>query len=201
MIFVCSRGRRESLERFFCMSKPTLPGRVLIDDDDHSYEGMELPEGWKFLSGTRAPVTTLLNRAFESMPNEPFYAVVCDDMVYQTPDWDVTLAAECVPKYVAWGDDGRRGAGLCTSFFVGGHLVRSMGWLAHPGTGHLYTDTIWWAIAKGADIARYVPSVEFRHNKILDDTFRERSIVGDAKAFNGMLDKEIPALAERAAAL
>ena len=201
MIFVCSRGRRESLCRFFMISKPSLAGRVLIDDDDPTYEGMELPTGWKFVSGPRGPVTQILNRAFESMPKEPFYGVICDDMVYQTQGWDISLSEKCQPKFVAWGDDGRRGPTLCTSFFVGGDLVRHFGWLVHPKTGHLYGDTIWWAIARGADIARYDPSVQFRHHKIYDKTYLQRRIHGDAESFKSMIDAEIPDLALRAATL
>lgn len=197
MIFMCSRGRREYLERFFKLSSPILQGTVLIDDDDDSYKDFELPYYWRFLEGKRGPVSELLNRAFERFPDEPYYAVVCDDMVYLTPDWDVVLSQACVPNLVSWGDDGKKGRNLCTSFFIGGDLVRKLGFLAHPGTGHLYTDTIWWMIASGSGLGRYRPEVKFTHTKIFDQTFRERSISGDPEKFE-KIRSEIPELTRKA---
>ena len=198
MIFICSRGREAPLSKFFNISLPSLPGRVLIDDDDETYKDFDLPEGWEFVVGKRAPVAQLLNRAYNLYPEEQFYAVVCDDMVYTTANWDQRLSDACGTRYVSWGDDGRWGKQLCTSFFVGGDLVRKMGWLAHPGTGHLYTDTIWWMIASGAKLGKYVPEVKFKHTKIMDKTFRERSISGDAEAFERLRTCEIPQLTLKA---
>ena len=198
MIFVCSRGRRKTVETFFSVSQPMLCGRVLIDDDDPSYEGMSLPANWSFLSGKRAPVTRILNRAYEAMPKEPFYAVICDDMVYLSDDWDLKLSEAAGSRYVAWGDDGRWGKKLCTSFFIGGDLIRKMGWLVHPAVGHLYGDTIWWMIASAAGIGRYLPEVQFRHHKIVDRTFKERRIANDAETF-ARLRFDIPELTKRAA--
>ena len=200
MIFMCSRGRRELLQKFMDVSQPRLEGRVLIDDDDNSYDGMKLPHGWDFVVGKRGSVTEILNRAFKKFPDEPYYAVICDDMLYTdpVPGWDALLSAAAAPRYVSWGDDGRFSERLCTSFWVGGDLVRAFGWLQHPDIGHLYADTVWWTIARGAKIARYLPEVSYRHHKVMDRTFAERSIQGDATTFERLRMTEIPFLTRKA---
>ena len=198
MIFVCSRKRRHSLSRFIHMSRPRLPGRVLIDDDDGSYDGMELPPGWRYFMGERKSTIEILNRAFRHFPDEPFYAVVCDDMVYQTKDWDKILSESCGTNHVAWGSDGRWNSSLCTSFFIGGELARRMGWLVHPGFGHLYADQLWWEIATRAGISRYHPEVTFEHRKVADETFLQRRITGDREKFKEVMESEISELVERA---
>jgi hypothetical protein len=200
MIFICSRGRRNLLEMFFKVSQPKLEGRVLIDDDDPSYKGMTLPLGWEFEVGQRDSTSRILNRAFENHPNEPYYGVICDDMIYiePNPGWDGLLAGACTPKYLAWGNDGRFQEKLCPSFFVGGDLVRLMGWLVHPEIGHLYGDTVWWMISRGSKLSKYLPEVQYRHNKVMDRTFLERRIQGDASTFERLRLEEIPQLTHKA---
>lgn len=183
MIFVPTRGRRALLEEFFSVSAPSLPGYVVIDDDDRSYDGMTLPEGWLWLIGPRAPLVQIVNRAFRAFPDERFYAVVGDDMRFERPSWDRALAEEAGAANIAWGDDGVKGARLCACAFIGGELVRRMGWLAHPAFGHLYADTVWHSIANATGRARYRPDIRFRHLRVEDRTFAERSIAGDKAIF------------------
>lgn len=201
MMFLSSRGRRKPLERFFSVSKPQLPGRVLIDADDKSYAGMTLPLGWEFFIKPRATTVVILNRAFKEYPDEPFYAILCDDMVYGPWGWDTVLSEAAGTKRVAWGDDGRWGPKLCTSLFVGGDLVREFGWLAHPAFGHLYADTVWWMIARGANIANYHPEIRATHFNVKDQTYKERRILGDASAFAKLRADGIPDLINLAAKL
>jgi hypothetical protein len=198
MIFVCSRKRRASLGRFFTESQPTIGGRVLIDEDDGAYAGMSLPAGWEFFVRPRAPVSKIINRAYAAFPSEPFYAVVGDDVTCGPHGWDKVLADAAGPHSVSWGDDGRWGPSLCTTFFVGGDLVRRMGWLAHPAFGHLYVDRIWWGIATGAGIAKYHPDISCRHVNVKDTTYRERSIGGDHQQFAAVMAGEMAALIQRA---
>ena len=201
MIFICSRGRKHRLQEFFRVSKPTLPGRILIDDDDDSYAEFELPQGWEFIVGKRGPTTRILNSAFRMYPCEDYYGVVCDDMVYTTPNWDVVLSTECLPHFVSWGNDGRSGKNLCTSFFIGGDLVRKFGWLVYPEFGHLYGDTVWWMIARGSGLAKYRGDVKFTHTKVLDKTYVERSIAGDASKFEHIRGTIVPILIKQASEL
>jgi len=198
MILVPSRERRAGLERFFEVSKPKLVGRVLIDDDDPSYEGMTLPDNWAFFSRPRAKTTQILNRAFEAYPQQDFYAVVGDDMVCNPEGWDTILADEAAPHYVAWGDDGRWGSKLCPSFFIGGDLVREMGWIVHPAFGHLYGDTVWWMIARGAGLGHYRPDVSMLHINQKDQTYFERQTRGDHDAFERLRADGMSALIDRA---
>lgn len=201
MIFVPSRGRRAGIERFFKECNPSLPGRVLIDEDDRSYDDMSLPDGWEFFVRPRDKTTVIINRAFHEFPKEPFYAVVGDDMMCKPPDWDLELAQSCGSKCVSWGDDGRWGSKLCPSFFVGGDLVRHMGWLVHPMFGHLYGDTVWWMIARGAGIARYRPDITIHHYNVKDKTYLERQVRGDHEAFEYLRTEGMSRLISKASKL
>lgn len=197
MILLPSRGRPQLLARFFEKSRPSLPGRVLVDDDDKSYAGMPLPRGWSWLIGPRAPLVKIFNRAWESMPGEAWYGMVGDDVVC-SPGWDVALAAAAVPNRVAWGDDGINGSTLGTTFFVGGDLARAMGWLQHPALGHLYADTVWNRIATGAGLGVYRADIATTHMRIQDATYRERSKAGDPEAFARIQEQEMAGLIDRA---
>ena len=197
MIFVQSRGRRKSLERFFEVGKPTETGRVLIDEDDRSYDGMTLPKGWEFFVRPRDSSSKILNRAFKEWPDEPYYGQIGDDYVCST-GWDCILGNAATPKYISWGDDGRWGNRLCTSFFVGGDLVRKFGWFAHPELEHLYVDSIWWMIAKGSGLGKYCPEVKVQHLNVKDQTYRERRVKGDHRMFEFLRMGEVGTLTELA---
>ncbi len=199
MIFIQSRGRRKSLDRFFSFSKPTMRGRVLIDDDDDSYESMVLPDGWEFYVRSRDSSSKILNRAFEQWHDEPFYAQIGDDYICKPEGWDKTLGKAAGSYHIAWGNDGRWGNRLCTSFFVGGDLVRKMGWFAHPELKHLYVDSVWWMIAKGAGLSRYCPEVRVEHLNVKDKTYQERRIKGDHEMFEKLRRESIGALTKLAA--
>lgn len=198
MIFVPSRGRRQHLEGFFRESRPRLPGRVLIDEDDASYDGMALPAGWEFFRERRAPLVQIMNRAFGRWPDEAVYGCVADDTVCGPEGWDVTLAERAGRSRVAWGEDGINGEKLCAIAFVGGDLVRRMGWLSCPAFGHLYADQVWHAIATATGRAVYRPDIRTIHRKVKDRTYRERSTAGDAARWRAMQGGEIEALIERA---
>lgn len=200
MIFVPSRNRRETLQRFFDVSKPQTPGRVLIDDDDSSYEGMKLPYGWEFISGPRAPTSFRLNDGYNLFRNEPFYGQIGDDYVCKPIGWDTQLAESCGHYKISWGNDGRWGEKLCTSFFIGGELVRMFDFMAHPELDHLYVDSLWWMIAKGSGLARYRADIETKHINIKDKTYQERRLANDHKNFMRLrADGEIDRLIDLAA--
>lgn len=177
------------MERFFGESIPEFGGRVLIDEDDvDTYSGMVLPEGWAFEAGERVGAARTLNRGFKAYPDEPWYAVVADDVVCKGR-WDSVLSLACLPDKIAWGDDGRWGEGLCTTFFLGGDLVRRMGWISPPGFGHLFVDRVWWEIALRSGLGRYHPEIKTSHFNIHDETYFERAIRGDAGAFEELKKK------------
>ncbi len=181
----------------FAGSPPSLPGVVLVDDDDASYDDLALPPGWVKCSAPRSGLIARLNRAYSGHPDEDFYAVICDDNEC-TPGWDAILSAACKPHYVAWGDDGVKGERLCCNFFIGGDLVRFMGWLVNPNFGHLYGDRIWWEIAAAAGLARYHPEVKIWHRIVKDRTWQERSTKGDLAVWDKFSRHALPALIARA---
>ena len=201
MIFIPSRKRRIALQRFFDTSLPIMTGKVLIDYDDESYEGMILPEGWSFVKRPRQATSARLNEAFEQLKTEAFYAVVCDDMVASPFGWDVELSKDAGSRNIAWGNDGRWGPNLCTSFFIGGDLARHLGWLAYPGLNHLYVDSVWWMIAKAAKLGRYRKDIRVTHINVKDQTYQERRVKGDHQTFQELRIETISQLIRKASEL
>lgn len=199
MIFLPSRGRPKLLERFFRESRPRLPGLVLLDEDDAaSYDAVALPPHWRKFVRPRAPLVEIFNRAWSALPMEPWYGMLGDDIVCGPDYWDVDLAGAAIPDRVAWGDDGINGLKLGTFFFVGGELVRRIGWLQHPALGHLYADAVWNRIAIGAGIATYNAGIRTTHLRVQDATYRERCKNGDPEAFERIMAQELPGLVDKA---
>ena len=202
MIVLPTRGRPDSLQRFFDIGRPHLAGVVVLDEDDqHHYAAVRLPPNWRRLVFPRRPVAPLMNAVFEMNPNEPWYGLMGDDVVCETPDWDVVLSESCRRDFIAWGDDGI--AGKPSHPFLHGDLVRAMGFVSPPGFRHLYTDTVIEHIATALRIGRYHPEVKTTHwhfstgRSPMDATYRERPIAGDAERYDAFMRNEFSALVIR----
>lgn len=190
MIVIPSRGRPDSLARFFTHSQPTERGVVLLDDDDvQQYQYIVLPKGWSIMTGPRAGYVAWMNRAFERFPNEPWYACFGDDLLCEPLGWDTALARAAGQNFIAYGDDRINGQAASCFPFIGGDLVRRVGWLSYPRLGHLYCDTIWGEIGKGLGLLNYHPEITTEHlhwsveKQPYDQTAQERPTAGDKETF------------------
>lgn len=204
MIVIPSRGRPQSLAAFFLTSRPRTPGIVLLDDDDaDAYAGITVPESWTVLVGSRAGYAALLNRAFERFPDEPWYANLGDDCRARPEWWDVHLAAMAVRHGVAYGNDCINGETTCGFPFISGDLVRTIGWLAYPPLGHLYSDTIWREIGLALGRLRYCPDVVTEHlhwstgKQPYDRTAQERPIANDPGLYERFMAQELATVVRR----
>lgn len=195
-----SRSRPDWLARFFALSRPQQPGIVIIDPDQASlYEAVRLPDGWRRLvmPTVRAGYVKCVNAAFESAPAEPWYSLVGDDLIGRTPGWDTELGRMATPNRIAWGNDLVKG--LCTQPFVGGDLVRAVGWFGHPALGHLWCDTVWSDIAIGLGIGTYRPDIITEHlhfaaGKADRRDYAGRVTAGDGDAYAEVCAQQMPAL-------
>ncbi len=190
MIVVPSRGRFASLQRFFVESEPAEKGLVLLDSDDaQSYHGLIVPDGWQVAIGERLGYVGLMNRAFRLFPDEPWYAYGGDDILCRPVGWDTYLAKAAGYDRIAYGDDQINGASNCCLPFIGGDLVRQVGWLGCPTLKHLYCDTIWHEIGKALGCLYYFPEIITEHchwstgKQPFDLTAQERQIQGDQDAY------------------
>ncbi len=205
MIIIPSRGRASSLLRFFQESQPHECGVVLLDDDDAaSYQQhLSLPSNWEIIVGPRAGYTALINRAFALYPDEPWYANLGDDCLCRPLGWDTYLASIAGTDCVAYGNDLINGEAACCFPFIGGELVRSIGWLAYPLFGHLYSDTVWREIARALGGLRYCPNIVTEHlhwstGKLpYDQTARERRTEGDREIYARLVATNFKEILER----
>lgn len=194
MIILPTRGRRQRLETDFLAgyikTGANEPVFVVIDDDDRrTYEDFPLPTHWRKLVYPRARCIEQVNRVFLDFPNEPYYAVMTDDVVPETPGWDKTLKNACLPHFVAWGNDGYWGYQVAGLPFIGGDLVRFLGWVLHPGFQHYFSDCVTAEIAMAAGLDRYHDDIITRHahhtvrsgpSAPMDDTYRSHAPLLDS---------------------
>lgn len=194
MILLPTRGRRQRLETDFLAgykaTGATEPVFLLLDDDDyHNYSDFPLPSNWWSRVYPRARCIEQVNRAFRDFPNERYYAVMTDDVVPETPGWDQELKRACQPHYVAWGNDGYWGYQVAGLPFIGGDLVRFLGWVLHPGFQHYFSDCVTAEIAISAGLDRYRDDIVTRHAHHtvrsgtpapMDDTYRSHASLHDA---------------------
>ena len=190
MLVIPSRGRPESLQRFFERSNVTVRGVVVLDsDDDHNYQDVDLPLNWEWL--TVKPMkgfSAKANLAYKEFPDEQWYGFCGDDCVGRTEDWDLILSSFATNGYIAWGNDLLNSR--CTQPFIPGSFVRELGWLCHPALKHLYVDTVWEDIAGSLSVGIYFPDIIQEHFHFAngkaprDQTSRERMHEEDAETFS-----------------
>ena len=195
MIVLPSRGRPDSLLEFFAVSRPVERGVVLIEADQYdAYKSIPLPKNWHSVIGThRQGYVALLNRALALFPDEPWYAYMGDDVRCRPEGWDTALAHSAGRDAIAYGDDGINGERTCGLPFIGGDLVRRIGWLGYPKLQHLYCDTIWYEIGKALGLLRYHPEIVTEHlhwstgKMAKDQTANERQTAGDREAYTDFM--------------
>ena len=185
MIVLPTYGRPENLRRFvkaYKETNATLPISVVFNADNaFCYNDIETPPHWKRIS---APVGSRLGDIFKLMfkkyPNDTYYGMVADDVLPETERWDTIMAEACQPDKIVWGMDGIQNARLPVHPFIGGDLLRKLGWWACPGLKHWYVDNVWKCVADALDCGVYMPEVKMTHlhyingKAALDRTYRSQ---------------------------
>jgi hypothetical protein len=175
-ILLPSRGRvLTNLPRFFRAAAETgmtLPGYVVVDADDFEengalYRSFELPAGWSFfVSDTRSMADSIrwaMKLLFKDTTDWVMW--VADDLVPETPGWDVKLVGEltgwnCVSSDDGWRSPQRFDGALAWS----GDLLRAVGYLVPPGVKHMCLDDLWEEIGAAAGCWRTVMDVMLRNH-------------------------------------
>jgi hypothetical protein len=155
---------------------------VGIDDDDRSYDDVNLP--CMIRRGPRLSCggwTNLL--AAEHAARYRAVASLGDDHLPVTPGWDrilLTALDELGGTGIAYGDDGLQHAYLPTAPVISSNIVQALGWMFWPEIVHVFCDNIWLDLAREAGCLAYRDSVTIRHLHVTaglspyDQTYADR---------------------------
>lgn len=164
-ILVPSRGRPENLDRLIKACYETAEGNwtmyVRLDNDDPrvgEYDAIfdECGSEVVVFHGDRVGLGASLNElaGWADADRVTHIGMFGDDVLPQTPGWDVRLVESLKGKLgVAYGDDGLRdkhAPDLPTHFVLPTEVYRRLGYLSPPGMRHLFVDNV------ARDIGRYL---------------------------------------------
>lgn len=171
MIVLPTMGRPQLLERFieaYWKTKAVLPVVVVLDAGDPArrwYGSLRYPETFIVkIAPAGMKIGPILNAMFDENKEEGYYGFMADDCVPETIGWDVKLAEACKPDKVAWGHDGLQNEALATHPFVGGDLIRALGFWQLPGAQHCFGDTVLTDLARVLGRAVYLSEVHTVHH-------------------------------------
>lgn len=209
MIILPTIYRPENLRRFVRCYRETgasLPVWAVFDESNAPHYGdVDLPANFlkcMVTPGTR--IGEIFNIIFKRHPDEDFYGIIADDVTPETYRWDLLLKEACLQDKISWGFDGGHDETLPRHPFIGGDLVRKLGFLSCPGVNHWYVDNAWKDIAEALDCGRYLPEVRMRHlhpsNGLAqgDRTYTQQPDPRvDQMIYNKWKEEDFPVLLER----
>lgn len=209
MLILPTKGRPLSLKRFVRLyneTSATLPIHVVFDAADAGqYNDIETPAHWKRVSvAAGTSLGGIFTKLFQKYPNEPYYGMVADDVVPETSGWDVIMAELCQPDKIVWGRDDIQNEKLPVHPFIGGDLVRKLGWWSAPGLKHWFVDNVWKNLAGALDCGLYLPQVKMTHlhpvngRAGMDKTYREQpDHAADQRAYEKFMTEQFPEVIKR----
>jgi hypothetical protein len=192
--FCCpSRGRPELAKRLIDTATETQKGDTeflfyLNDDDEKLEEYKDLLDEKHYTVGPNQSTCYSWNLMCEKASND-IVMLMGDDVQVQTPGWDQLIADE-FDRYedkilMVVPSDGRRKGTAKTGiyqatlwpdeplpsahFAVHKNWTNTLGYLAPPFFWHWHVDTYTQKVARKLNRCLYLPTVEFKAKKILDD--------------------------------
>jgi len=208
MIILPTRGRPDSIRRFmeaYAKTGATAPVLLVTDHDDTSYDALALHPNFKRkVMPPHNGIGECFNAVFAEYPDLEYYGVMADDVVPETPKWDMLLKEACLPFSLSWGNDGLQGAKLPTHPHIAGDVVRTLGWIACPGVMHWFVDNMWLDIANALGGGHYLTDVRTPHYHVLsgqaslDDTYMNQpSREKDMTNYAAFMKNEFPGIARK----
>ena len=192
LLLICpTRGRLERCRKMvesFVATKPTRSHLLLATDLDDPVFYSQL-EGGRVLhvSTPRMRLAGSLNYHAQII-SASAYAMLNDDVVFRTPDWEAKVeAAFQRGAVVVYGDDGLNGEKLCCFPFVDARAVKAVGHFAPPGLVHLCIDNYWLDVGTALGRIKYLPDVVIEHEHPIakkaewDDGYAEANLSPQAQ--------------------
>ncbi len=107
------------------------------------------------------PITHIFNNVFNNNPEYDFYFMANDDIIFETPLWDIELARK---GKITHGTDNIK-EGINGQFMmIDGDIVRALGWLQMPTLNKYCGDVVWRFIGDNLGILEHIPQVFIKHN-------------------------------------
>lgn len=202
LIVLPSRGRPDKIKKCIDSYISTCPDdfselSIQLDSDDKKleeyhqvikeYDGEKVKcEVSRRPSENRYCITRIINRKFYRDKDRDYYCVINDDMVFETPGWDRTLAIEWAistckdPNMVekhgsVVGNTPVEGFPIIS--VIDGRICRALNWLQMPELDGCCGDNVWFWIGIQARNLIYNKNVIFYHNhqafgkSEMDDTY------------------------------
>jgi hypothetical protein len=185
MWILAARSRVTSCQRFieaWHKSQASTPVYVRLDECDtvlNDLLALDWPKQFTIHVGPRQGLRAAMEEMFQAHPNEPWYGILADDLVPQTPYWDQLLVERAGANCISYPNDLGRKTKLPTHPCVGGDLVRTQGWFGLPVVRHYCVDNAY----------RYIGDelgIKYR----LDDVIVEHVHFSTKKTERDMLYKE-----------
>lgn len=164
-----SRGRPKGARELAAAIRETAHGEVelfvAVDDDDHN--DYRDDEGYTLVRGPAMGLTDWTNTLAQTYHTEfGFLASFGDDHRPRTPGWDVALTSAIKTlggTGFAYADDLHRGERLPTAVVCSSTVYDRLGWMALPGTRHMYIDKAWKTLGQASGLIAYLPDVVVEH--------------------------------------
>lgn len=184
MIIIPTKGRPKNIERFIETYKETgaiLPVTLLINYDERVlYDKIILPKNFYIKEfSNKNSAAECVNQFFRENLDFDYYGILADDVIPETDNWDIKMKEACGLEKLAWADDGIQGENLPTHPFIGGNLLRKIGFTAPPHVRHCYVDNFWKLVANVLGRGVYLPDIKLTHHHFLrgaemDDTYKNQ---------------------------
>lgn len=198
MILLPSLNRAHLVKRFFeayAKTEATAPGIVLVDKNDPrkgEYLKLDLPNGWHISLTDGVTMGAKFAEIFPIVKDSEWIAILNDDHVPVTKNWDQKCIAHLNGTNVVSTNDGltpdkpwNAPNRICGAIFFSGKIIRTLGWIFPPGLQHLYTDDVWQYMFGRAQCAQVLMDVCVHHDHAyLDEKQRDETYY----AVNGQAD-------------
>lgn len=215
-----SHGRaHDKLQRFFAAAIATgisTPGYVVVDEADYAqnreaYDALCIPDRWSVHLVKGGCLSDATEEAWKALiePDTQWIGWLADDLIPETLGWDW----HCIEALNGWNcvssDDGKHAPHKFNGATVwSADLLRTIGYIAVPGTRHFFLDTMIESLAPLTGCWTCLMDVRVRHAHAIwtgerdSTTFRtERFWADDERAFQAWRDHELVPVSERILAL
>lgn len=174
-LLVPTRKRYKEFIRFYNSAMKTAddPDNIevvaYVDEDDHTYDDLHDLPNVKWVRGKRVVLSEMWNECWK-VAEGPYYGHLGDDIVFETPNWDVTVkeAIDSFPGKIGfvWGDDkaptGRQ-KNFGTHGFVHKNWTDVTGRFVPPYFSSDYNDTWFNDVSELIEARKYLPTVHTNH--------------------------------------